>query len=396
MTEWTDRFQIAEELMLPKPLQILKNHVLLGASCARSDRTKASICTKENCNICDECLTATQKKTMTSATIKIHLKCYIDEEVTKTVRFATLDTNYVTLIRSFTHPKYWRVVTVNAASVDSKPGLRYLCSCGFGMRNMTCCLHNSMTLQKASKYTCFGCEQETIHLRHTNLYASIQDIQRIQRTHDDWQGLFSTGVTVEAIKDAFPTNAQYETDGSDNSYSAPADHRHGTRHQGQKRQISADELAYKMEKIGFVRSQLFDVVNILESASIREDLDKFCQMTLDSVFELKRRLPNLPARSITTTARRPAGEAPRRSRAPKKGKSKEAAAPKSMQKRAKSAKKQRQSTESGGSAQQPIHIDNSSTAEDSSASSVFGFHHGSDHWSDSQSSKSWDSSDDAF
>ncbi len=39
-TEWTKRFADAEAVMLPKPLEILKNQILLGASCARSDRTK--------------------------------------------------------------------------------------------------------------------------------------------------------------------------------------------------------------------------------------------------------------------------------------------------------------------------------------------------------------------
>jgi hypothetical protein len=97
-TEWTQRFAVAEAVMLPKPLQILKNQILLGAACARSARTRNFICTKDiqTCSICTNYLTHGQKKRLTSATLRIHLLCYVDEEIHKRVRFADLPHDYVT------------------------------------------------------------------------------------------------------------------------------------------------------------------------------------------------------------------------------------------------------------------------------------------------------------
>jgi hypothetical protein len=176
-TEWTQRFAVAEAVMLSKPLEILKNQVLLGASCARSDRTKISKCTKHDCNICAKYLTSNQKGTLTSATTKIHLLCFVDEELTKKVRFANLPHDYVELLRTVPIPKEWRVVTCNF----EEHGCRLLCSCGYGCRNMTCCLHVSLVLQKASNYQCFGCEEEAIHIRHTNLYSAVRLVGGSQR-----------------------------------------------------------------------------------------------------------------------------------------------------------------------------------------------------------------------
>jgi hypothetical protein len=384
-TEWTKRFAAAEDLMFPKPLEILKNQVLLGASCARSDRTKNFVCSKDidKCAFCSKYITIGQKKQMTSDTLRIHLLCYIDEEVTKKVRIADLPYEYVTLLKTIPRHKYWRVVTV----IPQLQGVRLLCSCGFGMRFLTCCLHVSLVLQKSSAYTYFGCEPENIHVRHTNLYASVDDMAVIQRTHDDWQGIFCSTLTFDSVEGVFPKNGPEEPTSEElNEQKDPSsrEHGHDTRHRDKRRTASAEESAYKAEKIANLKSHMFDVLNIIDSTNVREDIDRFVKLGEDAIFALKRQLPNLPQRSRTTVARRPASEAQkvRRSARRKRTKSKklEAAAPKSMQRRASLAK--------NGS----VALDATSDYSDSSYSSstLAGFVHGSDHEEDSQTSYSTD------
>jgi hypothetical protein len=392
-TEWTERFADAEAVMLPKPLQILKNQILLGAACARSARTRNFICTKDiqNCSICTNYLTHGQKKRLTSATLRIHLLCYVDEEIHKRVRFADLPHDYVTLLASIPRPKYWRVVTVN----PEQSGVRLLCSCGYGMRCLTCCLHISMVLQKSSDYTYFGCEEENIHVRHTNLYALVDDLAVIQRTHDDWQGIFCSTLTVDKVEVVFSRSAPDESASGESEKSDAQDlssHTHSTRHRDQRIAASAALSAYKAEKIASLKSHMFDVLNIIDSTNIREDIDRFVTLGEDAMFALKRQLPNIPQRNRTTVARRPAGEAhkPRRSiRSKTKAKSSEAAAPKAMQRRASSAKKHCAS----GSPTSRICVDTTTSASghsDSSSQSshLGGFVHGADDESDSQSSLS--------
>ena len=400
-TEWTKRFADAEAVMLPKPLEILKNQILLGASCARSGRTKGSICSKdiEKCSICSKYLTPSQKKKLTPQTLRIHLLCYIDEEVTKKVRFSDLPPEYVTLLKTIPRPKYWRVVTVN----PELTGLRLLCSCGFGMRFLTCCLHVSLVLQKSSAYTYFGCEPENIHVRHTNLYASVEDLAVIQRTHDDWQGIFCSTVTLDSFEGVFPRNAPEEptSEASEGQHSSH-EHGHDTRHRGKRRAASAEETAYKMEKIAGLKSHMFDVLNIIDSATVREDIDRFVQLGEDAMFALKRQLPPLPRRVNTTVARRPAGEAQKRSAPRKQTKSKksEAAAPKAMQRRASLAKQRPVVVDT--TEENPVVVDTTTGSDDcgsgsqSSTLSSYLYQHGSDNEEDSQTSYDDDEEEDDF
>jgi hypothetical protein len=264
-TEWTKRFELVEAVMMPKPLQTLKNQVLLGASCLQSDKTKAYICTKSctECSICMKYLSDEQKKTLSSSTQRLHMKCFVDEELTKKVRFSKLDTEFVTLLRTAPKPKNWRVVTCNMESC----GCRMLCSCGYGMRHMTCCLHVSMGIQKASNYSCFGCEEETIHVRHTSMYAALRNIDVVKRTHDDWKGVICKSLESKDIEAAFPELSMDEDQGDDAmDDEPPAPHQHGTRLQQGRRDKNADELAYKAEKIAALKSRFFEAVNVLEAA----------------------------------------------------------------------------------------------------------------------------------
>ena len=388
-TEWTKKFEAAESVMLPKPLANLKNQVLLGASCARSAETKVFICSIDQCAICNEYLTKTQKKSKNDRTLKIHVTAYLDENLTKKVHFSHLPTAYVDLLRSAPRPKYRRVVTVN----EEPNGCRLLCSCGYGMRNMTCCLHVSLIIEKCSNHTACGCEEEAIHIRHTNLFASLQDITKVQRTHDDWQGVLSSAVTLESVKASFEEiPADEDDDGAlQGASESTRPHDHGTRHQGKRSQERADEAAYKSEKLGILRSRLFELLNIVESATCKDDIDKFCGIVDDGVFAIRRQLPALPARTMSTVAKRPASQPPRalssRSKQLKK-KAREAAAPQAMQQRARAA------VPRGHSGSSPIVI--GSSAESSGAessgefSSILVHEYGSD--SDSQTSYSASSS----
>ena len=81
-SEWTERFQLAEEILMPRPLQVLKNQILLGASCARNSATKILLCTTDidACEVCRTYMTATQKARHNSRTLRVHLLCYLDDE----------------------------------------------------------------------------------------------------------------------------------------------------------------------------------------------------------------------------------------------------------------------------------------------------------------------------
>ena len=319
--------------------------------------------------------------------------------MTKKVRIADLPYEYVTLLKTIPRPKYWRVVTVT----PELPGVRLLCSCGFGMRFLTCCLHVSLVLQKSSDYTYFGCEPENIHVRHTNLYASLDDMAVIQRTHDDWQGIFCSAVTVDSVEGTFPKNAPEErtTVASDGQQSSQ-EHGHDTRHRDKRRAASAEETAYKMEKIAGLKTHMFDVLNIIDSATVREDIDRFVQLGEDAMFALKRLLPPLPRRSLTTVARRPAGEAQKRSARRKKTKSKtsEAAAPKAMQRRASLAKQRPVVVDT--TKEHPVVVDTTTGSDDcdsgsqSSTLSSYLYQHGSDNEEDSQTSYDDDEGEDDF
>ena len=101
---------------------------------------------------------------------------------------------------------------------------------------------------------------------------------------------------------------------------------------------TAEEIAYKFEKMAILKSRFFEALNVLEAATAREDVDNFFTIIDDGVFAIKRKLPALPARTVTTRAKRPSGERKAKPRPLKqKQQKKEGAAPMSMQRRARAA-----------------------------------------------------------
>ena len=235
---------------------------------------------------------------------------------------------------------------------------------------MTCCLHASLVLQKASNYQCFGCEEEAIHIRHTNLYSAVRDITVVNRTHDDWLGVLNCSVTAEELERSIP---EVDLNDCDNDHDGDATgptlpHGHGTRYQKGRRQVDTAEAAYKAEKIAILKSRFNESLNVLEAATSHEEVDNFFGIIDNGCFAIKRQLPALPARTVTTIARRPAGDAPRkvgargltaRKRAQKQQKNE---APLKMRQRARAAL-------SGASTEQAIQIESSSVsgADDASA-----------------------------
>ena len=114
----------------------------------------------------------------------------------------------------------------------------------------------------------------------------------------------------------------------------PAPHQHGTRFQKGRRETNAEEIAYKAEKVAALKSRFFAAVNVLEAATSREDVDTFFTIIDTGVFDITRKLPALPARTVTTVAKRPAAEPKRKASSRQcllhKKKRQEEAAPKAL------------------------------------------------------------------
>ena len=317
-------------------------------------------------------MTVTQKARCNSTTLRVHLLCYLDDEgQKKTVRFSSVPYDFAELLRTAPSPKHWRVVTCHMAP----NGCLFLCSCGYGMRNLTCCLHASLLLQTVSHNQRFGCEEETMHVRHTNLYAALQDGSIVSRNHDDWQGVFDSTITNEDITSVVPENEMNdsETQSAVEQVSKRV-HGHATRHQQEESTKRDAERVSKSQILASLRWHIQDVVNVIESMKLDDVRTKAAEFET-VILDFRKTLPVLPLRASTTRARLPAAQAAamkRRGKSSKKKKNstgtkkaKEAAAPKSMQRRSASAHA------ASGSAEQKIIISssgsNSSLADSESA-----------------------------
>jgi hypothetical protein len=304
-------------------------------------------------------MTATQKARQNSRTLRVHLLCYLDDEgQKKKVHFSSVPSDFAELLRTAPSPKHWRVVTCHMVA----NGCWFLCSCGYGMRNLTCCLHCSLLLQTVSQNQRFGCEEETMHVRHTNLYAALQDASIVCRFHDDWQGVFDSTITDADITSAVPANEMNDTEcQSAVDQVSKGVHGHATRHQQEQSSKRDAERVSKSEILASLRSRIQDVVNVIESMQLDDVKTKAAEFET-VILDFRKTLPMLPLRTSTTRARLPAAQAAMKRRGKSKGKglkkkkAKEAAAPRPMQRGAKSA---RTSTASG-SAEQPIHCSSSS------------------------------------
>jgi hypothetical protein len=394
--EW---FSHIEELFCPQPMKMARNEIELASSCCRSPDSRWSICGKHDCATCLMYLTPSQKQLIRDAgeSIKIHMKCRLNES-RREVKFANLPTEFQNVVRSAPRKKHWRVVTCH----KQQHGWLLLCSCGWSKRNMMCCLHCSIVIQKATNFVCCGCEEESLCIRHTHAFAAIQEKNLIERTHDDWQGVFTRMLNAEAIHAAFPP-VSYDSNASNASEpelgNGEDTHDHATRHAARSRQAFQAARARKSEALGKWRAHFQEICNIVEAEHNEHEFDRLIQHGDSILLAWRGDLPPVAARVTTVRARRPHQEERRMGpRSGPKGKSitraiklgKEAAAPKSFK---------RIKIGTGASASDPLTIrsgsgtaasssDNSN--EESSASSFarlsLGFHYSDNYSSEPPSS----------
>ena len=206
-------------------------------------------------------------------------------------------------------------------------------------------MHASLLLQKVSENQRFGCDEETIHVRHTNVYAALQDGSIVCRCHDDWQGVFDSTVTDADITSVVPENEMDDTEcQSAVDQVSKRVHGHATRHQQAESSKRDVERESKSQILAGLRSHIQDVVNVIESMQLDDVKTKAAEFdTL--ILDFRKTLPMLPLRALTTRARLPAAQAAMKKGKKRGGKAskartkaKEAAAPRQMQRRAKSAR----------------------------------------------------------
>ena len=293
------------------PLKYLKEQVSVAAACLSCDRTKSHRCPHADegqCALCTKYLTPTQRRDLAQGPcIVVHMRCYLPEPTTKVVKFDCLPTPFRDLLKTMPRFKHWRVVTCREVS----PGRwKLLCSCGYGQRHVMTCLHCSFFIQKVTRQAMYGCDIDNIHIRHTNLFASLKDTSHVQRTHADWKGV-QFEANEEAIFTAFPLPSEEEdTNHNDHNDGESSDtgSQHGTRARGRKEQAASEDLRKRRERIGVIRSNFFEILNVLETIP-PEDFDATHAPSVEAaVFAIRQSLPMFPLRTITTIAKRPSGQ----------------------------------------------------------------------------------------
>jgi len=307
-------FKDAEQHMCDVPLKYLKEQIEVASACLSCDRTKSYRCphaTAAQCAICSKYLTDSQRQELAQGTcIVLHMRCHLPEPGTKVVKFNTLPTPFVTLLKSMPRFKHWRVVTCREVSPNRH---KLLCSCGFGQRHLMACLHTSIGVQKPTHMTeheQFGCELENIHVRHTKLYASLRTTANVKRTHNDWSGVHFSA-TDDAIFTAFPLPIEDDADDGDDEDNGNGDsdgHGHGTRERERKQQEKSEELLKKKEKIATLRSQCFEILNVLETIPMDEFHSTLAPRVENDLLAIRQYLPAFPMNTRTTIAHRPAAQ----------------------------------------------------------------------------------------
>ncbi len=260
--------------------------------------------------------------------IVLHMKCYLPEPGTKIVKFNFLPTNFVDLLKTVPRFKHWRVITCREVARCGDRIWKVVCSCGYGQRHLMVCLHCSFVVQKVTLQEKFGCDLGNIHIRHTNMYASLKDTTKVERTHCDWKGLHFAA-TEEAIFIAFAlpledNDEEWEDDAEPSNIGHG--HGHGTRELARKQQVVTEDLLKQKDRISTMRSQMWEILNLLETTAYKEFVDTHAPAVEAALLDIRSKLPAFPQRVLTTVARRPAGQQKRRGRGGGGGKAKRAAA----------------------------------------------------------------------
>ncbi len=244
------------------------------------------------------------------------MKCYLPEPGTKLVKFNTLPTNFVDLLKTIPRFKHWRVITCREVARCGVKIWKIVCSCGYGQRHLMVCLHCSFVIQKVTLQEHFGCNLENIHIRHTNLYASLKDTTKVERTHCDWKGVHFAAAE-EAIFIAFPLPLEeYDDEDLKDDAAEPSDdrrfHGHGTRELARKQQVMTEDILKQKDRIATMKSQMWEILNVLETTAYKDFVDVHAPPVEAALLEIRSKLPVFPERVVTTVARRPAGQQKRR------------------------------------------------------------------------------------
>ena len=191
---------------------------------------------------------------------------------------------------------------------------------------------------------------------------------------------------VESICAAFPQVVIEESESE--AEEEPADHEHNTRHIANRRQAVAAARARKSEALGKLRSKFQEIMNVLEVEGNEHEFDRFIQDGDERLLAWRQYLPPIPARVISTRARRPRQEEQKKGpRRGKRGKSyqgkvrREGAAPKSFRRGAGTTRSPITIPSSSATSGQDEDDASSDEASSSSDPALTGFHY-SDNYSD--------------
>jgi len=292
---------VAKKFMCPKPLKRLIRQVQLATSCLRNTaESQYGVCPSEkweDCSICSKMLLDTQKELLrsSSGSVRLHLFVRVEESLNKKVRFDNLEYSFSELLKSAPVKKQWRVVTC----LPHGDYILLRCSCGHGMRHLTLCLHCSLVIQRATGYTCSGCEEENIHIRHCELYAGLEDISKVHRTATDWIGIRCKHVTIESIRANFDDHHGSDADDEyDNEDGTGAEETSGPASHGTRQRTAADEAnavfaASKAAKLHISRNHYFELQHIADEAGNDEvEFARRHQILEEGLLAIKKKMPS--------------------------------------------------------------------------------------------------------
>jgi hypothetical protein len=248
-----------------------------------------------------------------SGSCRLHLLVHVDEALNKKVRFEDLEYSFAQLLKSAPVKKLWRVVTC----MPHGDYILFRCSCGHGMRHLTLCLHCSMVIQRATGYTCSGCEEENIHIRHCELYAGLEDISKVSRTATYWNGIRCKHLSIESIRANFDDHHgsdaddenEHDDDGDDGGGDGGTSH--GTRQRTAAEEANAAFAASKSEKLHISRNHYYELHHIADEAG--NDQTEFArrwQILEEGLLAIKMKMPSAvgggsaPATNTSTDAQR--------------------------------------------------------------------------------------------
>jgi hypothetical protein len=104
---------------------------------------------------------------------------------------------------------------------------------------------------------------------HTGATGSEIDIPSLSGTLGAPNTLPTVSITSPADGTGFITGSTINVAATAADAATPGTHGHATRHQANRGQASADDSAYKAEKIGILRSHFFEVLNITPTFNLR-------------------------------------------------------------------------------------------------------------------------------